>query len=143
MYWAIAVIVLAIVEIFTPTFFALCLAAGALLGAITASIGMEVSWQLLFFAVGATMAFIFVRPLMMKVFLKKDKVKTGVDALVGRTARVSEAIDPEQNRGRASIDGDDWKAVSIDDSPIGYGQTVVIERVDSTILYVKCDTKNV
>jgi membrane protein implicated in regulation of membrane protease activity len=137
MIWAAAAIVLVIVEIFTPSFFAICLAFGALLGSITAGIGMELSWQLLFFAIGSTMAFLFVRPVMKRYFFKKDEVKTGVDALVGRTGRVSEAIDPEQNRGRVSIDGDDWKAISVENEPIAYGQPVRIVKVDSTILYVR------
>jgi len=74
---------------------------------------------------------------MLKYFLKKDKVKTGVDALVGRIGRVSEAIDPELHRGRVAIDGDDWKAISMENEPIAVGQRVEIAKADSTILYVK------
>lgn len=135
-WWLIATVVLAIVEIFTPTFFALCLAFGTLLAAIVAGIGLSFSWQLLFFAIGAINAFIFVRPVMMKL-MKKNGVKTGVDALVGRTGRISEPVDPELNTGRVAVDGDDWKAVAIDGEPIPFGHPVEIVRVDSTILYVK------
>lgn len=137
MIWAAAVIVLAILEIFTPSFFMICLSFGALCASVAAALGLGLAWQLLFFAVGSTLAFIFVRPVMMKYFLKKDKVKTGVDALVGRTGRVTEAIDPQQNRGRVAVDGDDWKAIAIDNEPIALGQHVEIVKVDSTILYVR------
>ena len=136
-WWLIATILLAILEIFTPSFFAMCLAVGTALAAIVAGIGLSLSWQLGFFAVGSIVAFIYVRPVMLKYFLKKDKVKTGVDALVGRVGRVSEPIDPELNRGRVAVDGDDWKAVSVDNTTIPYGQNVEIVKVDSTILYVK------
>jgi membrane protein implicated in regulation of membrane protease activity len=139
MIWVVAAIVLAILEIFTPSFFALCLAAGALLGAITAGIGMDLNWQLLFFAIGSIMAFIFVRPVMMRYFMKKgkDAVVTGVDALIGRTGKVSEAIQPQDNRGRVAVDGDDWKAVSAFGEPIAFGEPVEIVRVDSATLFVK------
>ncbi len=139
MIWVVAAIVLAILEIFTPSFFALCLAVGALFGAVTASIGMDVSWQLLFFAIGSTMAFLFVRPVMVRYFRKKggEAVATGIDALIGRTGRVSEPIDPSENRGRVAIDGDDWKAVSAAGEPIAFGEAVEIVRVDSATLFVK------
>jgi membrane protein implicated in regulation of membrane protease activity len=135
-WWLIATVVVAIVEIFTPTFFALCLAVGTLLAAIVAGIGLSFSWQLLFFAVGSINAFLFVRPVMMRL-MKKDEVKTGVDALTGRVGRVSESVDPALNRGRVAVDGDDWKAVPVDNQPISFGHPVEIVRVDSTILYVK------
>lgn len=137
MIWAVAAVVLAIVEIFTPSFFFICLAVGALLGAVAAALGLGLSWQLVFFAVGATAALLFIRPVMMKYFLKKDKVKTGVDALAGRVARVSEAIDPERGTGRVAIDGDDWRAIEVDGLPAAVGENVEVKRVDSATVYVK------
>jgi len=137
MIWAIAVIVLATLEIFVPSFFMMCLSFGALCGTIAAALGLGLAWQLAFFAAGSVLAFVFVRPIMMKYFIKKDKVQTGVDALVGRRGRVSEPIDPQMSRGRVAIDGDDWKAVAIDNEPIAFGQHVEIVKVESTILYVR------
>lgn len=136
--WAIAVIVLAIFEIFTPSFFALCLAVGALCASIVAGIGLNLSWQLVFFAATSIMAFLFVRPVMLKYFLRKDKdVATGVDALIGRIGRVSVPIDPEVGSGRVAIDGDDWRAVTEDNSAVAYGESVEIVKVDSATLIVK------
>lgn len=132
--WAIAMIVLAILEIFTAGFFSLCLAFGALCASVAAACGLGLGWQFAIFAVGSLAAFIFVRPLAMKSVLKHDRVKTGVDALPGRTARVTEAIDPAAGTGRAAIDGDDWRAAA--DVFIPVGETVVIEKVESTTLIV-------
>ncbi len=92
------------------------------------------SWQLVAFAVGSTIAFVFVRPVMMKYLMNKDKVKTGVDALVGRVAIVSEDLKPT---GRVAIDGDDWRAVEVDESHVGIGEKVVVKKVDSATLHVK------
>ena len=142
--WTVAVIALVILEIFLPSFFAACLAFGALCAAIVAGLGLGLSWQFLFFAIGSILAFVFVRPVMLKYFMKngKDEVKTGVDALIGRTGRVSEAIDPELNRGRVAIDGDDWRAMSHDQTPIALGENVEIVKVDSATLIVKKQINN-
>lgn len=137
MIWAIAVIVLATLEIFVPSFFMICFSFGALCSTAGSAFGAGPAWQWLFFAAGSLLAFIFVRPIMMKYFIKKDKVQTGVDALVGRMGRVSEPIDPQMGRGRVSVDGDDWKAIAMDNEPIAFGQHVEIVKVESTILYVK------
>ncbi len=134
MIWAIAAVVLAIVEIFTPSFFSICLAFGALCAAIVAGVELGLSWQLVAFAVGATVAFVFARPVMMKYFLNKDKVKTGIDALVGRVGIVSEVLDPT---GRVAIDGDDWRAIEVGGNRVAVGENVEVLRVESATVYVK------
>lgn len=128
--WAVAVVLLAIVEIFTMGFFSLCLAFGALCAAIAAGVGMVVEWQLVAFAAGAAVAFAFVRPVMVRLFMKKDTLRTGVDALVGRRARVSEP-------GRVAVDGDDWRAVEVGGVPLEAGDDVEIVGVDSATLSVR------
>lgn len=137
MIWAVVAVVLVIIEIFTPSFFFVCLAAGALVGSVAAAFRLDLAWQLVLFAVGSTAAFLFVRPVMMKYFLKKDRLATGVDALVGRVARVSEAIDPEAGYGRVAIDGDDWRAVDVAGQPSAVGESVEVVRVDSATVYVR------
>jgi membrane protein implicated in regulation of membrane protease activity len=134
MIWAVVAVVLVIIEIFTPSFFSVCLAVGALSSSVAAAVGLPLAWQLVLFAVGSTVAFVFVRPVMMKYFLKKDRLKTGVDALVGRVAKVSEVLDP---MGRVAIDGDDWRAVEVDGAHARVGDSVEIVKVESATLHVK------
>ncbi len=136
MIWAIVVVVLAIVEMLTVSFFSLCLAFGALCASVGAACGLHLNGQLLLFVLGGLAAFVFVRPVMVKYFLKKDRVKTGVAALVGRMARVTETI-PAGDSGRVSVDGDDWKAVSVDGDAVPAGEPVEIVRVESAVVYVK------
>jgi len=49
MIWAIAVFVLAAMEIVTPGFFVLCLSFGALCATVAAVLGLGLAWQLAFF----------------------------------------------------------------------------------------------
>lgn len=74
----------------------------------------------------------------MKYLQKKGEQdhKTGVDALIGRTGKVSETIQAD-DYGRVAIDGDDWKAKSADGTQIAKGTKVEIVAIDSVILTVK------
>lgn len=135
--WAIAAVALFIIEIFAPAFIAICLAMGAVIAAIAAGCGMGLGGQLALFAVGVLASFFLARPFMLKYFHKKDEVLTNVDALVGRVGRVVVTIDPMQNQGRVVVEGDDWRAVTEDDSVVEAGEKVEVLKVDSTILTVK------
>ena len=88
-------------------------------------------------AIATLLAFVLVRPVVLKLFHNKSKeVLTNVDALVGKMAIVSEEIKPVVG-GRVKVDGDDWKAVTADGSPVEAGKVVRILKVDSVILTVE------
>ena len=137
--WLIAAIVLVIIELLTAGFGVICFAVGALFSALAALLGVDsLVWQLLIFAVASVLCFIFLRPVVLRFLDKKSKdVKTNADALIGKTAIVSETIDSSANQGRVAVDGDDWKAVSADGSVINKGEKVEIISRDSIILTVK------
>lgn len=137
--WLIAAIVLVIIELLTAGFGVICFAVGALFSALAAFLGVDsLVWQLLIFAVASVLCFIFLRPVVLRFLDKKSKdVKTNADALIGKTAMVSETIDSSANQGRVAVDGDDWKAVSADGSVINKGEKVEIVSRDSIILTVK------
>lgn len=137
--WLIAAIVLVIIELLTAGFGVICFAVGALFSALAAFLGVDsLVWQLLIFAVASVLCFIFLRPVVLRFLDKKSKdVKTNADALIGKTAIVSETIDSSVNQGRVAVDGDDWKAVSADGSVINKGEKVEIVSRDSIILTVK------
>lgn len=67
----------------------------------------------------------------------KNYPKSGVDALIGKTAIVEEDIIPEKNCGRVTIDGDSWKAVSENGEQVKKGERVSVIRIDSIILTVR------
>ena len=137
-YWVIIALVFVIVEMFTSGFAVMCISFGCLFSAVASALDWELKWQLLVFAVGTALAFMTVRPLVYKFFYKKgQEVKTNVDALVGRRAIVTERIEGELHAGRVKIDGDDWKAVSLDAEPIEVGTAVEITAINSVILTVK------
>lgn len=136
--WLIAAIVLVIIEVCTASFGSICFAIGAGFSALVAGLGGGFVWQILVFVLVSLLIFIFLRPIVIRWIEGKSKeVKTNVDALIGRKGIVSERIDAKQHLGRVAIDGDDWKAVSLDGSFIEKGASVEIVNRDSLILTVK------
>lgn len=140
-YWLIAAIVLVIIEILTSGFGVICFAIGAACSALVSVLGGSLTWQVVAFVIVSLLAFIFLRPVVMRFLDKKSKeVKTNAEAIIGRKGVVSECIDSERHSGRVAIDGDDWKAVSEDGSVIEKGVSVEIVKLDSIIVTVrKCN----
>ncbi len=136
--WVIFAVLLFIVEIFTPAFLAACLAIGCLLAGIFSYFDFSLKIQLIAFSIGTLISFFGVRPFILKYGHKKNNdLKTNVDALVGKIAKVTVTIDNFQNEGRVIVEGDDWKAESENGDIIHAGEKVEILKINSTILTVK------
>ena len=124
---------------FIPGSFGETSTAAILIGAaVLLFTGIASSWQVGLFAIGTFLAFIFVRPFVLKLMDKKanKSVTTNMDNLIGRKAVVTEKIEKD-GYGRVKIDGDDWKARMEDDSEAEVGEKVTILSNESIILTVK------
>ena len=136
--WVIVALVFFVIEMFTSDFSVICLSFGCFGAAIGAGCNLEFKIQLLIFAIVTLLAFALIRPALKKLITRNRKeVATNADALIGRQAIVSETINPETQQGRVAIDGDDWKAVSEDNTPIEKGTRVEVVSRESIILTVK------
>ena len=133
--WAIVAILFVVGERFTSGFALICFAVGCVGGAIGAAAGATLNWQLGIFAIATFVAFLAVRPLLRKLSAK-DNVPTNADALIGRTAKVTECIEAG-GTGRVAVDGDLWQAVSDEQTDINVGEKVEILSRESIILTVK------
>ena len=136
--WIMAAVLLFIAEIFTSGFLTACLALGCIAAGVASVFDLGIEIQLLAFSIWTLIGFFGVRPFMLNyAHGKNDKVKTNVDALIGKTGKVTVAIDNSKNEGRVIVEGDDWRAETEDDETISAGDKVEILRIDSTILIVK------
>lgn len=141
--WIIVAVLLFIVEIFAPTFLAACVAIGCAAAGLFSYFDFGIKGQLIAFSIGTLASFFGVRPFMLKYAHRNSgKVKTNVDALVGKIGKVTVAIDNSQNQGRVTIEGDDWKAETENNEVLNAGEKVEILKINSTILIVKPITKN-
>ncbi len=138
-FWLVTSVALFIIEIFTPGFFLATFAIGALCAALTALFTDSFNVQMLVFAVTTTLTFVFVRPFAKKYFFKKGPdLPTNTEALTGKKAKVIETIDNSDSKGRVKLfGGEDWKAVSADESIIEKDSVVEIVSVDGAKATVK------
>jgi membrane protein implicated in regulation of membrane protease activity len=116
----------------------MCISVGALFGAVASALDWTFKWQILVFSIGTILALLIMRPLVYKLFYNKtSNVKTNADALIGRRAITTERIEGELHPGRVKVDGDDWKAISLETEPIEIGEAVEITALNSIIVTVK------
>jgi membrane protein implicated in regulation of membrane protease activity len=137
--WMLAAVALFILEIFTPSFFFACLGVGCVMagaGALVSGTGYALQWTL--FAVGGGVSFAFLRPLMAKYIYRRSKeIKTNTDVLIGKTGRVTDAIDPAAGKGRAMVGGDDWRARTSNNQPLPAGTAVTVIGMDGITVIVE------
>jgi membrane protein implicated in regulation of membrane protease activity len=122
-----------IAEIFTAGFISGAVGIGLIFAAIGNYFGLEVKWQILLFAFGVALTYFLIRP----IINRKDKVKTNQDALINKNGTVTEEIHPVKNSGRIKIDGDDWRAKSLNNEIIQIGTIVTVVKIESIVLIVK------
>ncbi len=137
--WLLIAAVFVVIEIFTSGFAVACFSVGCVFGSILAACDLSLTWQVVAFAIGTFLAFVLIRPVVMRYLDKKtndNHVKTNMDNIIGKTAVVTERIE-EGGYGRVKINGDDWKAQTIDGSAADVGEKVQIDSYESIILTVK------
>jgi len=138
--WFLAAIGLLVAEMFTAGFWLACLSAGALVAGIVALVpGLGAATQGIAFAVSSLISMAGLRPRLMHYFQlgPGESVRTGVDALLGKTGIVTERIEPRSGKGRVKVDGEDWRGESADATVIEPGTPVTIIQVDGTTLMVE------
>lgn len=136
-FWALIGVLCLILELTSGDFFIMCFSIGAFITALVAAFGTSFTVQLIVFAIASLLCLLFVRPLALKYFHRKDPDRpSNVDAMVGRRGVVTEAI-PERGHGRVKIDGDSWKACGVDDMAIDKGTRVEVTDINSIIITVQ------
>ena len=137
--WFLASVALLVAEMFTAGFWLACLAVGAFVAGVVALIpGLGLATEGIAFAVSSVASMAGLRPRLMHYFQlgPGSDLRTGVDALLGKTAIVTERIGPGTT-GRVKVDGEDWRGASSDATVIEPGTPVTIIQVDGTTLLVE------
>lgn len=137
--WLIIAAFLVIVEVLTQMIWALCLSIGAIGAFVSSLCGVSTEWQLTVLVIMAVIAYIVLLPYYNKRVRKASSkiARTGMDALLGRRATVTNEIRPGE-MGRARIDGDNWQVVAPGATEtIKAGEQVCVTAYDSNILTVE------
>ena len=134
MWWFLAALGLAGVEILTVDLFFLMAAAGAVAAGVGAIAGISVVWQFVVFGVVSILLIGVVRPIALR-HVRVPAAKTNVDLLVGAEAIVLEQVDGRD--GRVKVGGEIWSARASDDTVIlEPGTKVTVDSVAGATVLV-------
>lgn len=133
--------VLLISEIAFQWVWTLCLAIGCIVAMIGALCDASLLMQVVYMSASAVVAYILLIPVLNKwqenARNKNKSMRTGMDALLGRVAVVTDEIRPGR-LGRARIDGDYWQVrLPGATEVVRRGEEVVVTGYDSIILDVE------
>lgn len=135
--WVIVALLLVVAEMFNGDFWLVCLGIGALLAAAVSLVLPGIVPGILAFAAGSVIGLFAVRPALLRYFHRGPRLRTNVEALLGRTGVVSEAIEPGTGRGRVLVEGENWRGVTLDERALPAGTKVSVVQVDGTQLVVE------
>jgi len=136
--WVILAVILFILEVLIPAFVLASFGLGCIVSAVTAGLGLGIKIQIAGFIAGTIAALFGIRPFFTRYCYRASPgFKTNVDALVGKTGRVTEEINDQLDSGRVLVGGDDWKAISADGSIVEKGSKVEIVGVEGVKVFVK------
>jgi membrane protein implicated in regulation of membrane protease activity len=134
--WLALAMVFGVAELVSLDLILLMLAAGAIVGAVSAVLGLPFALQILL-AGGASVAMLaLVRPSVVKRLHSGPELQLGHAKLVGRQALVTEDV-TSLTPGRVKLAGEIWSAQPYDDSlTIKAGETVEVLAMKGATVYV-------
>jgi membrane protein implicated in regulation of membrane protease activity len=134
--WAIAAVLLAVGEIFTPGMFFLGpVALAAVASGIVAAVGLGVVVQLLVFIAGSVASVWVLRPIARRHLHMPAALRTGTAALEGAKAIVTQRVDA--SGGRVRIGGEEWSARAyMEDQVLEPGTRVEVVKIEGATALV-------
>jgi membrane protein implicated in regulation of membrane protease activity len=136
--WLAAAVVFAVLEAVTYQLVSIWFAGGCIVSLIALIVNPELSLsvQLAICVIVSAILLIATRPLVKKLQGGR-KEPTNVDALIGKSAVVTETVDNVNSIGAARLDGKEWTARSADNTVIEKDSVVKVEKIDGVKLIVK------
>ena len=134
--WTILLIALLIFEASTATLVCIWFAGGALCALICSILSLNIWIQIIVFIAVTTIFLLATKPLVAKL-RNHHTEKTNTDALIGKTAIVTESISNIDSAGSVKVGAMTWSARSENDIKIEKGSVVTVQKIDGVKLIVK------
>ena len=132
--WILAAVVCGIIEVMSVSFVFLMFAIGALAAGVAAALGASVFVQVIVFAVVSLALLALLRPFLKgRIDRSGGDVRTNTDALIGKTAYVTEAVG--ERHGRVQFSGGEWSART-EGEELAVGTQVSVDRIDGATAVV-------
>jgi len=129
--WLILAIVFFVGELMTAGFFLMAFGVGAAVAAIIALLGLSLVWQLVVFIVISSLIVVSLRRFADRISRPEKVIQVGIDRVMGKTAIVTEPIDPINETGIVRVDAEEWRAIPAN------GHQIIPERSLVKVLSVE------
>lgn len=126
-YWLVFFLILVGIEAATLALTTIWFAGGALTAFILSLFGVSVEAQLVVFVVVSFILLFFTRPWAMR-YVERNRTKTNVEGLVGKTVRVTQEVNNRMNTGTAMLDGQEWSARAVKEDQVYAANTLVVVK---------------
>ncbi len=139
--WLVAAVVFGVGEMTTAgSFFLAPFALGAAVAAVLAFVGVELGPEWIAFIGVSIITFLALRPLAHRMDARSDHAGIGSRRLIGQPARVITAIGGDRGAGMVLLGAEQWRAESLDGSPIAVDTEVMVTEVRGTRVVVRPQT---
>ena len=125
-------VVLCVLEIFIPGFVIFPIGLGAISAGVLALFGGDTTWVLITWTVTSLVFWMMCRKIFKK--MTPEDTKTGIEALVGKEAKVVEEINGDN--GRVKVFGDEWQVINGRNEIIPVGKKVKVVGFEGNKLKV-------
>lgn len=126
-YWLIIFVILVGIEMSTMALTTIWFAGGSILGFILSLFGAPVELQLAAFLAVSFILLFLTRPFVAR-YVNHSTVRTNIDSLIGRTARVTREINNNLGTGAAMLGGQEWTARAYDGEAVYEAGAIVVVR---------------
>ena len=133
--WLVLLILFLVAEGATAAVTTIWFAIGAIVAMFAAIFGAEIWLQAVLFAVVSVICLLSLRPVLKK-YLEPKKVKTNIDAIIGKQGVVLEKIDNLGGAGKVKIDGMEWTARSATGETIEKDTVIIVEKIEGVKVLV-------
>lgn len=134
--WLVLIVILFAVEAYTLNLTTIWFAIGSVVGFILSTTGFSITTQIVWSLLVSIVMFIFTKPIVDKK-LKPGIEPTNSNALIGKRAIVTDEISSEKFAGKVKIGGQEWSAISSDDTVVLEGENVIVKSIDGVKLVVE------
>ncbi len=137
--WLLLAAIFIVIELVTLGLTTIWFAGGAFVAAIAGAFGANLAIQVILFLAVSVVLLVLTRPIAVKHFDSKLE-KTNVEALIGKTAVVTQEINNVAATGQAKLDGMEWTARAVkEDAIIPVGTNVKIVEISGVKLMVEVE----
>lgn len=135
--WLSILVILVVIEFLTMGLTTIWFAGGALVAAILSMFNTSLLTQIVVAMIVSLVLLFSTRPIAVKYF-NKDRVRTNVESMIGRTAVVIGEVNNLVGIGQVNVGGQEWSArSSVESVVIPVGTVVEIINISGVKLIVK------